>query len=122
MTAKRPFPAGLRAPGKRLWTSIVDEFELDEHELAVLVEAVRTVDVLDVLDARIRRDGPVVSSPQGDKANPALVEARQQRIALARLLAVLRLPAGDEAGQKAGARAQRRVGARGTYGIKGSVG
>lgn len=122
MTAKPRVPGGSREPGKRLWKSIVDEFELDEHELALLLEAVRTVDVLDLLDARIRRDGPIVSSPQGDKANPALVEARQQRIALARLLAVLRLPAGDESDRKSGMRAQRRVGARGTYGIKGLVG
>jgi hypothetical protein len=121
--ADRPrTPAGLQAPGKRLWKSIVDEFELDEHELSVLVETVRTVDVLDLLDARIRRDGPVVCSPQGDKANPALIEARQQRIALARLLAVLRLPVGDEAEQTAGARPQRRAGVRGTYGIKGLAG
>lgn len=122
MAAKPSMPAGLRTPGKRLWKSIVDEFEMDEHELSLLVETVRTVDVLDLLDARIRRDGPIVSSPQGDKANPALVEARQQRIALARLLAVLRLPAGDESDQKAGTRVQRRVGVRGAYGIKGLVG
>lgn len=36
--------------------------------------------------------GALVTSPQGVKANPAAVEARQQRIALARLLAALRLP------------------------------
>jgi hypothetical protein len=112
----------LRAPGKRLWSSIVDEFDLDEHELAMLVEATRTVDALDLLDARVRTEGPIVSSPQGAKANPALVEARQQRIALARLLAVLRLPSGEASDQKPGSRPQRRVGARGAYGIRGSVG
>ena len=103
-------PAGVRAPGRRLWLSVVDGFELDEHELALLREAARTVDLLDQLDRRVRDDGPIVSSPQGDRAHPAAVEARQQRIALARLLASLRLPAGNEDG-----RPQRRGAVRGTY-------
>jgi hypothetical protein len=115
-------PAGLRGPGRRLWSSIVDAFELDEHERALLLEACRTVDQLDLLDAAVRRDGPIVASPQGDRAHPALVEARQQKIALARLLAVLRLPAGAEDDQAPGRRPQRRVGARGAYGIRGAVG
>jgi len=62
-----------------------------------------------------------VASPQGVKAHPAAVEARQQRIALARILASLRLPSGDEGDRKAGARPSRRVGVRGTYGIRGAV-
>ena len=112
-------PNGLRAPGSRLWDSVLGDFDLEEHELALLVEAVRTVDLLDQLDAAVRRDGPLVEGPQGTKAHPAAVEARQQRIALARLLAALRLPQGDEGDEQAGARPQRRVGARGVYGIKG---
>jgi hypothetical protein len=110
-------PTNLRAPGKRLWASVIDRFDLDEHELALLVEAVRTVDNLDTLDAAVRRDGPLVESPQGTRAHPALVEARQQRIALARLLAALRLPAGEVGDQQLAARPQRRVGTRGVYGI-----
>lgn len=113
-------PTGTGAPGKRLWESIVSEYSLDEHELALLVEAVRTVDLCDKLDAAVRRDGPLIDSPQGLKAHPAAVEARQQRIALARILAALRMPAGDEEGdQVQGRRPQRRTGARGVYGIRG---
>lgn len=85
-------PEGTRDGGRRLWSSVLAEFELDEHELALLREAVRTVDLLDDLAAAVGRDGPLVESPQGVKAHPAAVEARQQRIALARLLAALRLP------------------------------
>src|SRR4051794_18937795 len=114
-------PAGTRAAGKRLWASVVDVYDLEEHELALLVEAVRTVDLLADLDAEVRRDGPMLESPQGRKAHPAAVEARQQRIALARLLAALRLPAGEAGDQQAGARPQRRVGVRGAYGIRGAV-
>ena len=90
-----------------------------EHERTLLMQAVRTVDLLEKLDTEVRRDGPLVESPQGTKAHPAATEARQQRIALARLLAALRLPAGDEGDQQAGARPQRRIGVRGTYGIRG---
>jgi len=63
------------------------------------------------LDAIVRREGVIVSSPQGEKAHPALVEARQQRVVLARLLASLRIPIDEEG------RAQRRGGARGVYGL-----
>src|SRR5688572_5378717 len=88
-------PAGLKAAGKRLWDQVVAEFDPDEHELALLGEAARTIDVLNDLDAIVRREGPIVEgSHGGQKAHPALVEARQQRIALARLVAVLRLPGG----------------------------
>jgi len=114
-------PAGLAASGKRLWHSVVDDYELDEHETALLLEACRTVDVLDDLAAAVRRDGALVDSPQGLRAHPAAVEARQQRIALARLVAALRLPSGTEGDRQAGARPQRRVGARGVYGVRGVV-
>lgn len=114
-------PAGTQAPGRRLWASIIDVYDLDEWELALLRECVRTVDLLDVLDAEVRADGPLVSSVAGVKAHPAAVEARQQRIALARLLAALRMPAGDGDDQAEGRRPQRRVGVRGTYGIRGVV-
>lgn len=63
----------------------------------------------------------MVDSPQGTKAHPAAVEARQQRIALARLLAALRLPAGADGDEAQGRRPQRRVGARGVYGIRGAA-
>jgi hypothetical protein len=112
-------PAGLGVEALALWSSVVEDYDLEEHERTLLVQAVRTVDLLEKLDDEVRRDGPLVESPQGQKAHPAATEARQQRIALARLLAALRLPAGDEGDQQAGARPQRRVGVRGTYGIRG---
>lgn len=105
-------PRGLKAAGKRLWASVVDAYELEEHEAALLLEAARTVDLLDDLAALVARDGPMV----GGKMHPAAVEARQARIALARLTAALRLPAGEEGDEQKGARRpQRRVGARGVY-------
>jgi hypothetical protein len=111
-------PSGARAGGIRLWNSVLSEYLLEEHEMALLVEAVRLVDVLDALDRVIRFEGVLHDSPQGVRAHPAVVESRQQKIALARLLAALRLPAGEEdAGQTR--RPQRRVGVRGTYQLRG---
>lgn len=116
-------PVGTLKAGRRLWNSVVDEYELDEHELALLVEAVRTVDLLTKLDAAVRRDGPIIDTSQGPRAHPAAVEARQQKIVLARLISALRMPDGEESerGKNAG-RPQRRSGARGIYGIRGLVG
>lgn len=121
MSEKPKAPSGLRAPGRRLWASVAADYELDEHETALLIETCRTVDLCDELETELRRSGAIVDSPQGRKANPAAVELRQQRIALARMLAALRLPAGDVGDQVQGRRAQRRVGVRGTYGIRGIV-
>lgn len=119
MTVKPP--TGLREAGKRLWRSILDDYDLDEHERALLLEACRSVDLLDLLDAAVRKDGPMVDSPQGQKAHPAAVEARQQTIALARLLAALRLPAGADEDRAEGRRPQRRGAPRGVYPIRGTA-
>lgn len=97
MSTRKPrIPSGTKAGGERLWRSVVDDFDLDEHELALLREAVRTVDTLDALAGVVDRDGPMIDSPQGRKVHPAIVESRQLKIALARLLAALRMPSGDE--------------------------
>jgi hypothetical protein len=111
-------PPGTKAAGRRLWRSILVNYELEEHEAALLKEMVRTVDQLDVLAAIVERDGLVVRGPGlTDRVHPAAVEARQLRIALARLAAALRLPAGEEsiAGMR---RPQRRVGVRGPYQLR----
>lgn len=114
MTVDTPkAPPGLKVAGKRLWTSVVALFDLGAQEAALLREACRTVDLLDDLEAILKRDGAVIDSPQGKKAHPAAVEARQQRIALARLVAALRLPDDSEASKRPTTR-----GSRGVYAIK----
>jgi len=110
-------PNGTKAGGRRLWLSIVDEYDLEEHELTLLREAVRTVDALDVLDKLVKDEGAIVLGPHGSKAHPALTEARQQRLALARILAALRLPEDDD-GEGAVERTQRRAGVRQPYSLK----
>jgi hypothetical protein len=67
-------------PGKKLWAAILGEYQLEDHELALLTEIVRTMALLDSLDGVLRAEGPIVESPQGQRAHPAAVEARQQRL------------------------------------------
>lgn len=93
------------------------DWELEPHELAMLRELVRVIDALDRLHAIVKRQGVTIDSPGGLKVHPALVEARQLGIAQARLTAALRLPDGAEGDESAGRR-QRRVGARGVYGLR----
>lgn len=108
-------PAGLKAAGRRLWASVTDVYDLEEHEAALLLEACRTKDLLNDLDATIRREGLLVQTEQGPKVHPAVIESRQQKTSFNQLIASLRLPS-DE-----GTRPQRRGAARRAYGIRGAV-
>lgn len=108
-------PANLGTSGRRLWAAVVGEFELMPHELPLLREVVRTVDLLDELAARVAEDGELVDTEQGPKVHPAVVEQRQQRTVLGRLLVTLRLP---EDWAELESRPQRRGAARGPYGSR----
>ena len=101
-------PKGLSVEAQRLWTKTTTDYELAEHELALLLKACRTLDIVAELEAIVAAEGAVISSPQGSKAHPALVESRQQRLAFARLVAALRIP--DEAGTR-----KQQRGIRGVY-------
>lgn len=116
-------PAGAKKVGMCLWNAVVTEYELEAHELVLLRELVRTVDLLDDLADAVRAAGPLGKAPDGSpRLHPAVVEARQTRIALARLQAALRLPTGEaQDDPAAGRRPQRRVGARGVYSFGGAA-
>jgi hypothetical protein len=89
-------PAGLSTGGRAFWRAVVSKFELVDHELVILKEACRTIDLLDGFQAAIDRDGPVLAWGEGVRAHPAAPELRQHRIALARLLAALGIPGEEE--------------------------
>lgn len=116
MTAPKA-PSSLSASGKRLWSSVLDDYELDVHEELLLLQACRCADYLDEL-AKATTTPTIVNTKGETVAHPALVESRQQSITLSRLLASMRLPSGDEA---EATRPQRRGGARGSYGVRGVV-
>jgi hypothetical protein len=92
--ASRPrSPAGLGARGRRFWRDTVGDFDLSDAELAVLVEACRTLDDLDRLADVVAALGPMVTGSAGQPVvNPALTEARGQRAILHRLVSALQLP------------------------------
>lgn len=104
-------PADLRDTGRQLWSETLGKYALAHHELVILHEACRVADRLERLAVE-SRDAPLTAvDRKGDPiASPLLVEARQQQIVLARLIASLRLPDITE-----GARPQHRGGARGVY-------
>ncbi len=108
----------LGVAGRRVWDAVVEPFELDAWESALLIEAARTADRLQALaDASVGAPLTVRNARGDEVANPLLSEARQQSIVLSRLLASLRLPSGEESAS----RPQRRGAARGSYGIRGAV-
>jgi hypothetical protein len=112
-TAKLPrAPAGAKTAGRALWRAVLTSYELEEHELALLRQVCRVADVCDDLQMLVDAEGPIVAG----RAHPALVELRQQRIVLARLIVAIRVPLGDEEQ----GRTQYR-GPRGVYGIRGAV-
>ncbi|UVJ40242.1 terminase [Arthrobacter sp. CJ23] len=89
-------PRGLRAAGKKLWETTTADFELADHEMALLEEACRIRDRIVGLDAAVVTDGLMIPSSQGPRLHPAVAESRQQRLALARLLATLQIPGLDD--------------------------
>ncbi|MDP9394869.1 MAG: terminase [Actinomycetota bacterium] len=111
-------PRGTRAAGRRLWRAVLTDYELAEHELTLLRQAVHVADLCEQLQHRVDIDGPLL----GDRAHPALVELRQQRVLLARLIVALRVPLEEDEEQhsRSAPRSQRR-GLRGVYGIRGGA-
>lgn len=89
-------PRGLKAAGKKLWDASTKEFEWADHELALLEEACRVRDRIVELDAAVTEDGLMLASSQGSRVHPAVAESRQQRLALARLLATLQISGLDD--------------------------
>ena len=84
-------------------------YQLSVTEDALLRQAVRTADHVAELDVVLEAEGLMVPGRDGVmRAHPALVEVRQQRLVLARLLAALRLPV-----EESSARTQHR----GVYGL-----
>ncbi|WP_299956711.1 hypothetical protein [uncultured Modestobacter sp.] len=107
-------PEGTGPEGRRLWDAITAEYELEEHELALLRQAVRVADTCADLQAMLDRDGLML----GDHIHPASVELRQQRLLLGRLIVALRVPLGEQDGGETAPRTQYR-GMRGPYAPRG---
>ncbi len=111
-------PPGTGAAGRRLWRSVVGEWELAEHEVSLLTRACRIADACADLQGIVDVEGVMTTNRLGEvKPHPALVELRQQSLVLARLIVALRVPIGEQEAAHDG-RTQRR-GIRGVYGVAG---
>ncbi len=115
-------PGGTKTAGRRLWRGVLEAYELDEHELAVLRQAVHVADTCEQLQRRVADDGLLDAK---GRPHLALAELRLQRLLLARLLVALRMPVADDGGvmpdgASEGRRPQRR-GLRGVYGVRGGT-
>ncbi|MEU3105585.1 hypothetical protein [Streptomyces griseoflavus] len=107
-------PRELGESGARLWESVVEDYDLDVHEELLLLQACRSADLLDRLAERAKRGELTVTNAKGEQVTaPWITEHRQQSLVLARLLASMRMPSGEEDG-----RPQRRGAARGSYGVR----
>ncbi len=78
-------PPGAGKAGTALWRAVLTEYELEQHEVALLTQAVRLTDLCDDFAERVAADGPLLGSSEGDRAHSAAVDLRQQAIALAPL-------------------------------------
>lgn len=94
-TPKRP--AGLGTAGARFWRQVAGAYELRPDEGVLLETACRTLDTIAALDAALVGEPLTVRGSAGQlREHPLLSEARQQRLALSRLLRQLALPDPEE--------------------------
>ena len=56
--APRP-PRGLKTAGKKLWREVMERYELEEHEAALLREMCRTLDTMEALYVIVEERGEV---------------------------------------------------------------
>lgn len=103
-------PAGLDAAGRALWREVAGAYDLDHHEIPILVEACRLADRAAELEAAIEADGLTVTGSAGQpRLNPAVAEVRQTRVALTRCLGAIAFPGEDGIPQKAASRHGRKA-------------
>jgi hypothetical protein len=107
-------PAGLRAPGKQLWSDI-SRYVLTGGELEVLRQAVRVADECDKWERELRSAPSMVPGHHGQpRPNPLIRILQDHRMLLRRLIDSLNLPDEDqESGLRPGQKhAQKAANAR----------
>jgi hypothetical protein len=97
----------LHEAGRRLWTRITAQYELEIHELQLLEAAARQLDAVAALGDIVGREGLMVETPGGIKVHPAVAEGRMGRIAFAKLMGQISLP--TEADERPMTAAQRQA-------------
>ncbi|WP_426979236.1 hypothetical protein ACQCSU_08135 [Pseudarthrobacter sp. O4] len=97
MASKAVVPGELGKRGKAYYSQILADYELEESEKQILLEAARTLDEVDLLKAAVSEMGVTTKGSMGQTVvNPALAELRQARALFGRLVHQLDLPADEE--------------------------
>lgn len=86
-----PAPSHLSAGMKRLWSVILDDYELEPLELELLERALSELDRARQASQAIRRQGAVVEGRYGPKASPWIAIERDSSALAARLIRQLDL-------------------------------
>lgn len=90
-------PPGLKDRGREFWKALYGETEFDASGAEIVLEACRTLDRLEALDAVIAEEGVVSYGSTGQRTvHPAVSEARQLQMTLTRLVDALDLPESEE--------------------------
>lgn len=76
----------LAESGQALWDAVTEQFNLTAAHRALLMNACRIADRLDVLQDAIEDEALIMWTEKGKSANPLLAEHRQQMSALASIL------------------------------------
>lgn len=82
--------------GEKWLVRVREEYELSASAEELVIQAARLIDRVDALDEVVATEGVMATSSQGIRAHPALVEARQSRAALHRILTTVDLPYGED--------------------------
>ena len=99
-TPKPPNDLEPRGRGRRFWTQTTKDYDLSAAEAEILSEVCRTLDEIEALRAVVASEGVTSTGAAGQVvSHPALVELRQSRAELRRLIAEMQLPALDDPGE-----------------------
>ncbi len=86
-------PDSLAQGGRKLWSDIVETYDLRVDEMRVLEDACHEVDLIDLMVAGMAGNPLVVDGSKGTPVvNPLLPELRQHRTMLKTLMQSLKLP------------------------------
>jgi len=79
-------PAGLSAEARKLWSDVLEEFELPAHAAKTLHVACQTLDRLREAQAAIAADGIILDGRQGPRPHPGIAIERDSRTAFLRAM------------------------------------
>lgn len=101
-------PETLAKGGRKLWSTVVDKYDLRVDELRTLEDACHEVDLIDLMVAGMKGKPLVVDGSKGSPVvNPLLPELRQHRNILKSLMQSLKLPEDGDTEREAGDRSTK---------------